>query len=163
MKPIIKKFTAFINENEDEERRELARLGLEPVSWEVELEIDWGQAAQNTPDGIKNILVNWLTDINMMPEEYYLVPETIDIDEWTEDDYLMDSDEDEDDEDDYVMDSDEDEDDEDYRMPNYGQRNFIRFVLKTKTSNEKIVSAWIEEMIIGSGRVFTSIENIEEV
>jgi hypothetical protein len=61
------------------------------------------------------------------------------------------------------MDSDEDEDDEDYRMPNYGQRNFIRFVLKTKTSNEKIVSAWIEEMIIGSGRVFTSIENIEEV
>ena len=156
MKPIIKKFTAFINENEDEERRKLAKLGLAPVSWEVELEIDWGQAAQNTPDEIKNILVNWLTDINMMPEEYYLVPETIDIDEWTEDDYLNEAPL-------PPMDSDEDEDDEDYRMPNYGQRNFIRFVLKTKTSNEKIVSAWIEEMIIGSGRVFTSIENIEEV
>lgn len=149
MKPIIKKFTAFINENEDEDRRELARLGLEPVSWEVELEIDWGQAAQNTPDGIKNILVNYLTDINMMPDEYYLVPETIDIDEWTEEDY--------------VMDSDEDEDDEDGDMPNYDQRNFIKFVLKTRTSNEEIVSAWIEEMIIGDGRVFTSIENIEEV
>jgi hypothetical protein len=149
MKPIIKKFTAFINENEDEDRRELARLGLEPVSWEVELEIDWGQAAQNTPDGIKNILVNYLTDINMMPDEYYLVPETIDIDEWTEEDY--------------VMDSDEDEDDEDGDMPNYDQRNFIKFVLKTRTSNAEIVSAWIEEMIIGDGRVFTSIENIEEV
>jgi hypothetical protein len=146
MKQIIKKFTAFINENDDEERRELAKLGLGPVSWEVELEIDWGQAAQNTPDGIKNILVNYLTDINMMPEEYYLVPETIDIDEWTEDDYVMDSEEDEDDD-----------------MPNYGQRNFIKFVLKTRTSNEEIVSAWIEEMIIGDGRVFTSIENIEEV
>ena len=195
MKPIIKRFKQFINENLDgDEDRRLRDLGLAPTDWAVELEIEFDQAHQSTPEYIKSILIGWLPEINSISSDFQIQEDSVDIDEWTEEDYVIQDDEvpTEDDIDrmkkpklldlidELGLDVDTDDatrerlsglrdlikqaiEDHGFSEMNYGQRDFIRFTLSTATDNEDAVRKWIDENIIGSGRVFNYIENLERV
>ena len=94
MKPIIKRFKQFINESLDrDDVRRLRDLGLAPTDWDVELEIEWDQAHQSTPEYIKSILIGWLPEINSISSDFQIQEDSVDIDEWTEEDYVGQSDE----------------------------------------------------------------------
>jgi len=94
MKTIIKRFAQFINESltKDEEAR-LKELGLAPTDWAVELEIEWDHAHQSTPEYTKSILIGHLPEINSISSDFQIQEDSVDIDEWTEEDYVSQDDE----------------------------------------------------------------------
>jgi hypothetical protein len=199
MTKIIKGFQQFLKENIDttdnSDDAELRDMGFyKKIDWEVELEIEFSQASQSEPDYIKSVFIGWLPEINSDKSEFEVHEDSVDIDEWTEEDYLTQDDEIPTDDDidqmrkpkllDLIQELDLEVDTDDatktalgelrdlvklaiedhgFGEMNYGQRNFIRFTLSTVTDNENDVSAWIDTTILGSGRVFNSIENLERV
>lgn len=80
---------------DSEEERELRSMGFgaNNISWEVELEIDFDQAHQSEPEYIKSIFIGWLPEINSISDEFRVQEDSVDIDEWTEKDYLIQDDE----------------------------------------------------------------------
>jgi hypothetical protein len=94
MKTIIKRFAQFINESLDrDDIRRLRELGLAPTDWAVELEIEFDQAYQGTPEYIKSIFIGWLPEINSISSDFQVKEDSVDIDEWTEEDYVLQDDE----------------------------------------------------------------------
>jgi hypothetical protein len=94
MKTIIKRFAQFINESLDrDDIRRLRELGLAPTDWAVELEIEFDQAYQGTPEYIKSILIGWLPEINSISSDFQIKEDSVDIDEWTDADYGIQDDE----------------------------------------------------------------------
>jgi hypothetical protein len=94
MQTIIKRFAQFINESLDrDDIRRLRELGLAPTDWAVELEIEFDQAYQGTPEYIKSILIGWLPEINSISSDFQIKEDSVDIDEWTNADYGIQDDE----------------------------------------------------------------------
>ena len=91
---MIKTFKQFINESLDrDDIRRLRELGLAPTDWAVELEIEFDQAYQGTPEYIKSILIGWLPEINSISSDFQIKEDSVDIDEWTNADYGIQDDE----------------------------------------------------------------------
>jgi hypothetical protein len=94
MQTIIKRFAQFINESLDrDDIRRLRELGLAPTDWAVELEIEFDQACQSEPEYIKSIFIGWLPEINSISSDFQVKEDSVDIDEWTEEDYVLQDDE----------------------------------------------------------------------
>jgi hypothetical protein len=94
MQKLVKGFNQFINESLDrDDIRRLRELGLAPTDWEVELEIDFDQACQSEPEYIKSIFIGWLPEINSISSDFQVKEDSVDIDEWTEEDYVLQDDE----------------------------------------------------------------------
>jgi hypothetical protein len=190
MQKLVKNFNQFVNESltGDEEGR-LRELGL-LIDWDVELEIEFDQACQSEPEYIKSKLIEWLPEINSVSSDFQVKEDSVDIDEWTEEDYVSRDDEipteDEIDQmrkpelldliDELGLDVDTKErlgelidlvkqaiEDQGFDSMNYDQRNFIRFTIVTTTDNQDEVHNWIETNIVGNGRVFSGIEELERV
>jgi hypothetical protein len=195
MKNYIKLFEEFDPLSPDDEQ-ELRRMGFAvgSTNWEVELEIEFDQAHQSEPEYIKSIFIEWLPEINSISDEFKIQEDSVDIDEWTEEDYVLQDDEiPTEDEigqmrkpklldliDELELDVDTTEatraglgelrdlittaiEDLGFGSMNYGQRNFIRFTISTVTDDEDDIRKWIDANIIGDGRVFNGIENLERV
>jgi hypothetical protein len=91
---MLKKFQEFINESLDKDvARSLRELGLAPTDWAVELEIEFDQASQSEPEYIKSIFIGWLPEINSISSDFQVKEDSVDIDEWTEEDYVLQDDE----------------------------------------------------------------------
>jgi hypothetical protein len=91
---MLKKFQEFINESLDKDvARSLRLLGLAPTDWAVELEIDFDKARQREPEYIKSIFIGWLPEINSISSDFQVKEDSVDIDEWTEEDYVLQDDE----------------------------------------------------------------------
>jgi hypothetical protein len=94
MQKLVKGFNQFINESLDTaDVRRLRELGLAPTDWAVELEIDFDQACQSEPEYIKSIFIGWLPEINSISSDFQVKEDSVDIDEWTEEDYVLQDDE----------------------------------------------------------------------
>ena len=94
MQKLVKGFNQFINESLDrDDIRRLRELGLAPTDWAVELEIDFDQACQSEPEYIKSIFIGWLPEINSISSDFQVKEDSVDIDEWTEEDYVLQDDE----------------------------------------------------------------------
>jgi hypothetical protein len=94
MQKLVKGFNQFINESLDrDDIRRLRELGLAPTDWEVELEIEFDQACQSEPEYIKSIFIGWLPEINSISSDFQVKEDSVDIDEWTEEDYVLQDDE----------------------------------------------------------------------
>jgi hypothetical protein len=91
---MLKKFQEFINESLDKDvARKLRELGLAPTDWAVELEIEFDKARQSEPEYIKSIFIGWLPEINSISSDFQVKEDSVDIDEWTEEDYVLQDDE----------------------------------------------------------------------
>jgi hypothetical protein len=94
MQKLVKGFNQFINESLDTaDVRRLRELGLAPTDWAVELEIEFDQACQSEPEYIKSIFIGWLPEINSISSDFQVKEDSVDIDEWTEEDYVLQDDE----------------------------------------------------------------------
>ena len=118
------------------------QLDLDPdqyAKFHIELEFDWGWAAQNDSTESLRLLTKWLADESITPENSLIDPGSIDIDDWVEGDHWEPGDE-------------EDESE----APNYAMRVFARFDLYYNRKNN------LEELhqsLTGLlGRVFSSAE-----
>ena len=118
------------------------QLDLDPdqyAKFHIELEFDWGWAAQNDSTESLRLLTKWLADEPITPENSLIDPGSIDIDDWVAEDHWEPGDE-------------EDESD----APNYAMRVFARFDLYYNRKNN------LEELhqsLTGLlGRVFSSAE-----
>lgn len=195
MTKYVKLFENF-DGDEDQDIAALRGLGLAKAwtTWNVELEIEFDYAVQTTPEEVKSVFVGWIPEINQIDPDFEVLADSVEIDEWTEEDYMSRPDGlPEGDEvdtmrkpdlldliDSYGLELDEDDptrlkladlrdaikmaiEETGFGDINYDQRNFLRFTMKTISNDEAEVSAWIEENVIGSGRVVNSIETLERM
>ena len=86
--------TANENLTSDDER-ELRRMGFGAtnINWDVELEIEFDAAHDTDSEYIKGVFMGWLPDINSISDEFKVQEDSVDIDEWTEEDYVIQDDE----------------------------------------------------------------------
>ena len=94
MKNYIKLFENF-EPLSPEETGELGRMGfaVTGVNWDVELEVELDSAYNTNSEYIKSIFMDWLPDINGTDPNFQVQEDSVDIDEWTEEDYMTQDDE----------------------------------------------------------------------
>ena len=186
----MKHIKLFENYTRDEQDR-LKDLGLGYFDWRAELEIDYGQASQNTSATIQSILIDRLPQINAISPDFQIAEDSIGIDEWEEADFLtQNTDLPDQDEiagmrksqllnliEEFDLDVDYDEAAqarlgelkelviqaiEDSSEIDYSPRNAIRFTVRTKSNSEQEVTDWIESNVV-EDRVFTDIIDLEKI
>ena len=115
----------------------LRQLGIAKYSatWEVQLEIDWDQAAQSEPQEIKDYFIEIFVD-QAEQYEYRIDVDSIEVDKWKHSNYWRGI------------------------NPNYNRRDFVTFTLESPTADQEEVEQWIDDHLLG--RLFSSLESIEK-
>lgn len=186
------RYLKLFEDFEPAEEAQLRALGLGHFDWRAEIEIDFYQAGQNDPEEIEAILRSWLPAINAESPAFQLVEDSIDIDEWQDSDFLKPLDglptpdqladmstpellavidefglE--------VEPAEADEADEAELLElvqqaveasieiDYSSIATLRLVVRSRSASEAAVTEWLETALIGDGRVFSAVLQVEAV